>query len=168
MYWNAEAGPRSEDGFTHPDQLPRRTWLPPREPAEPIAFLQLADVPAAVVGEARIYVYLRALGFVVSFPSMAYRSYLAAHGVTRPLIVAVVAGNLVNAALDLVLIYGVGPLPALGIAGAALSTDLVQVGGATLYAAGRPRAVVGIVGGPHRDRGLPGATILDHHEAARV
>src|SRR5439155_22763083 len=55
--------------------------------------------------------------------SIALRSYLAARNVTRPLIVAVIAGNVLNLGLDLVLIFGAG----LGVTGAALATVTVQI-----------------------------------------
>ena len=58
--------------------------------------------------EARPFVYMRALGVVPFLITVALRSYLAAHGRTRPLVIAVILGNIVNAGLDLVLIYGVG------------------------------------------------------------
>jgi len=68
--------------------------------------------------------------------SLALRSYLAAHNVTRPLLVAVIAGNVANAALDLVLIYGAGPIPALGVGGAAFATVSVQLAIVAIYFAG--------------------------------
>jgi MATE family, multidrug efflux pump len=85
--------------------------------------LDLAHVEPDVIAEARPYVYLRALGVVPFVATIALRSYLAARGTTRPLIVAVVAGNIVNAGLDALLIYGFG----LGVLGAALATLLVQL-----------------------------------------
>jgi MATE family multidrug resistance protein len=68
--------------------------------------------------------------------SVALRSYLAAHNVTRPLVAAVVIGNLINAGLDLVLIFGAGPIPAMGVIGAGLATVAVQVGILVIYFAG--------------------------------
>jgi MATE family multidrug resistance protein len=90
--------------------------------------LRVADVPAEVEREARPYVYLRAVGVVPFLLSVALRSYLAAKNVTRPLIVAVVVGNIANAALDAVLIFGVDAIgiPPLGVIGAALATVSVQ------------------------------------------
>ena len=68
----------------------------------------------------------------------AMRSYLQAHHVTRPMVLAMVIGNLVNLAADWVLVMGddglvqlglppIG-LPAMGAMGAALATSLVNVG----------------------------------------
>lgn len=91
--------------------------------------LDVAGVPAEVARDARIYVYLRALGIVPFLLSIALRSYLAARGVTRPLVLVVLVGNVVNALLDRVLIFGVPALgiPALGVVGAAVATVTVQV-----------------------------------------
>jgi len=106
------------------------------------ALLALADVPADVVRDARLYIDLRAIGIAPFLLSIALRSYLAAHHITRPLIAAMVIGNLVNAGLDLVLIYGAGPIPPLGVAGAAIATVSVQLAIVVIYRAGA-RAVEG-------------------------
>jgi len=104
--------------------------------------LVVADVTPDVLEQARPYVYLRALGIVPFVLTIALRSYLTAHGHTRPLIVAMIAGNVVNAALDVVLIYGLG----LGVLGAGLATFVVQLLTLAVYAVavraldgGRPR-----------------------------
>jgi len=70
--------------------------------------------------------------------------FLQAHGVTRPLIAAVIAGNVVNALGDWILVFGdrglrdlglpaIG-LPPLGVIGAALATALVQLVTVLVYA----------------------------------
>lgn len=99
--------------------------------------LTLAGVAEDVAHEAGVYVYLRALGIVPFLLSVALRSYLAAHNVTRPLIIAVVLGNIVNALLDYVLIFGVSAigLPPLGVIGAAIATISVQVAIVFIYLA---------------------------------
>jgi MATE family multidrug resistance protein len=95
-----------------------------------------ADVNAEVAEEARVYLDLRAFGIVPYLLSIALRSYFAAHNITRPLVTAVVLGNIVNALLDLVLIYGLGPIPPLGVAGAAIATVSVQIAIVALYFVG--------------------------------
>jgi multidrug resistance protein, MATE family len=115
------------------------------------ALLELADVPADVARDARVYVDLRAVGIAPFLVSIALRSYLAAHNLTRPLIVAVIAGNLANAALDVVLIYGAGPIPPLGVAGAAISTVTVQFAIVAVYLAGA-RAIDGDAPRPRSTR----------------
>ena len=98
--------------------------------------LVLADVDREVLHEARAFLYMRALGVVPFLLTIALRSYLAAHGMTRPMVIAMVAGNIVNAGLDLALIYGVPSLgiPSLGVVGAAAATTVVQIIIAALYA----------------------------------
>jgi len=106
------------------------------------AILDLAGVPADVATDARVYIDLRAVGIVPFLLSIALRSYLAAHNITRPLLAAMIAGNIANALLDLLLIYGAGPIPALGIIGAALATVSVQIAIVAIYFAG-VRAIEG-------------------------
>ncbi|HEX5059104.1 MAG TPA: MATE family efflux transporter [Kofleriaceae bacterium] len=103
--------------------------------ASPIV-LVWADIDKDVLHEARPYLYMRALGVVPFLFTVALRSYLAAHGMTRPMVIAVIAGNIVNAGLDLALIYGVDAigLPAFGVIGAAAATTIVSILTASLYA----------------------------------
>jgi MATE family multidrug resistance protein len=97
--------------------------------------LVLADVDRDLLHEARAFLYMRALGVVPFLITVALRSYLAAHGMTRPMVIAMIAGNIVNALLDLALIYGIPAigLPAFGVLGAAASTTLVSILTAALY-----------------------------------
>ena len=91
--------------------------------------LHLTNTPDDVVRDAKLYVYVRAIGVVPLLLALAMRAYLSARNTTRPLIIAVVAGNIVNAGLDLVLIFGVDAigLPPLGVAGAGIATLIVQL-----------------------------------------
>ncbi len=100
--------------------------------------LVLADVDREVLHEARAFLYMRALGVVPFLIVIALRSYLAAHGKTRPMVLAMIVGNVVNVGLDLALIYGVPALhiPALGVVGAAAATTLVTILIAAVYAIG--------------------------------
>jgi MATE family multidrug resistance protein len=115
--------------------------------------LILADVDPEVAHESRVYLYVRALGVVPFLISVALRSYLAAHGKTSPLVVAVIAGNIANLALDVVLIYGVPEigLPALGVLGAATATSFVQLLTLLVYL----RALRSLEGGTPRPRSTP-------------
>ncbi len=89
--------------------------------------MQLVGVDASVLHEATPYIYLRAIGIVPFLVTIALRSYLAAHHRTRPLVVAMIVGNVINFALDYVLVFGGFGIPALGVIGAALATTLVQL-----------------------------------------
>ncbi len=104
--------------------------------------LHVAGVDPAVAADAKVYTIARSFGVVPFLIMTAQRSYLAAHDVTRPLVIAVIAGNLANAALDVVLIFGAGPIPAMGVLGAATATVGVQLVTAAIYFAG-VRAVDG-------------------------
>jgi MATE family multidrug resistance protein len=92
------------------------------------SLLALAHVDHAVLAEARPFTYMRALGALPFLLSIAFRSYLSAYAITRPLVISVVVGNVLNAGLDVALIFGVPAigLPAMGAFGAALATTLVQ------------------------------------------
>jgi MATE family multidrug resistance protein len=91
-------------------------------------------VDAATAHEARDYLWARALNLVPFLVFSAQRSYLQAHGVTRPIVIASIWGNIANFAGNYVLIYGDGGLarlhlpriglPAFGVAGAAWASTL--------------------------------------------
>ncbi len=98
--------------------------------------LDVAGVEPAVAAEARVYVYARIPGIVPFLMQIAYRAALQAHGYTRPLMIAVIVGNIVNAGLDVALVFGVPALgiPEMGSIGAALATSLVGVATTIYYA----------------------------------
>ncbi len=112
--------------------------------------LPLFDVPAEVSLEASVYVYGRLPAIIPFIAFMALRSYLQARGLTRPIVMIMIAGNVFNVAADAFLIYGDRALeaislpgigmPALGSLGAALCTTIVSVM-AVLIAALAIRAV---------------------------
>ena len=52
------------------------------------------------------------------------RSYLQAHGRVRAVVIATVLANVANLLLDLLLVFGAGPIPALGAVGSGLATTL--------------------------------------------
>ena len=80
----------------------------------------------AVQALARDYFGVRAVGAGFWYVTMALGNYFQGTGDTRtPMKVNLVA-NGANVALDPLLIFGLGPVPALGVRGAALATVLAQ------------------------------------------
>jgi len=100
--------------------------------------LDVAGVEEEVAFQARVFVYCRAIGMVPQLAAVAMRGYLAAHGVTRPLVIAVVVGNVANFFLDLLLIWGVESigLPPLGVIGAGMASTVVQLASLAIYVRG--------------------------------
>jgi MATE family multidrug resistance protein len=98
--------------------------------------LPYSGVDGDVAAEAASYLYGRLPGIAPMILFATMRSFLQAHHLTRPLVVATVMANLLNAALDWLLIFGdagleqlglpaIG-LPALGALGAAIATSAVS------------------------------------------
>ncbi|WP_183094404.1 MATE family efflux transporter [Nocardioides stalactiti] len=82
----------------------------------------------AVAEQAETYLRIALLGVTPLLLMLAATGVLRGLQDTRtPLVVAVV-GNVVNLVLNVVLVYGVGPVPRLDIAGSALGSVLAQVG----------------------------------------
>ncbi len=79
------------------------------------------DPEVARVAEGFIWIRLPGL-----LPMLLYtgtRSYLESLGKVRALLVSTVLANLCNFALDLLLVFGHGPIPPLGALGAGIATD---------------------------------------------
>lgn len=107
------------------------------------AAMPLFGIEDAVAGEAHGYMVGRTFGILPFLISVAMRSYLAAYGKTRSLVVAMIGGNLLNVVGDYLLVFGDAGLlrlglPALGIPelgafGSAVSTSIVQLATAVIY-----------------------------------
>ena len=80
--------------------------------------------PADLVDGAATFTYLIVPGLLPFYLFVVFRQTLQALGRLAPIVWVIVAGNLLNAALDWTLIYGRLGAPALGIAGTALSTSI--------------------------------------------
>lgn len=96
-------------------------------------FAALGGSPAVQVlaGE---YFAIRAAGAGLWYGNMALCNYFQGTGDTRtPMAVNLVA-NGVNVAVDPLLIFGLGPVPALGVEGAALATIVAQCSGLVVVA----------------------------------
>ena len=109
--------------------LPFLWMLPP--------LLGHVGVPKEVVPPTTVFFRLRLLSLFPTLWLLGGRSYLQAHGSTRPLVLATLFANVVNAAGDYLLVFGGAGLPAswgflhrvpaLGLAGAALCTALSSI-----------------------------------------
>ncbi len=108
----------------------------------------------AVADEAAAYLVIRALGAPLTFATLALSSWFQGRGDTRTPMIANIGANLANIGLDLVLVFGWGPIPAMGIAGAAIATQ-VGFAGAVVFLVWRARRL--LVGVPRGfDRRLVG------------
>ena len=76
----------------------------------------------ATLGYIRDYMYIWLAGSVLLVTPMIGNAILRAAGETKIPSLVMAAGGLVNAVLDPLLIFGLGPFPALGMQGAALAT----------------------------------------------
>jgi multidrug resistance protein, MATE family len=132
--------------------------------------LPRSSIDPAVASEASAFLLARAPGLLPILLFAAMRSYLQAHQITRPMVLAVVIGNVVNFAGDWVLVFGdeglariglprIG-LPALGALGAGLSTSIVSVGSLAVLA----MAVRSL----HRGQARPGRASRSAHTRAIV
>lgn len=90
-----------------------------------IAFFQLNS--PKVVWDARVYLMIVCGLVVFSFLDQVLGGILAAMGNTVTTFRVTTIGLLINLVLDPVLIFGVGPIPCMEVAGAAIATVLAQV-----------------------------------------
>ena len=92
-------------------------------------------VAPEIEGHATAYLRLAFLGTTPLLLMLAATGVLRGLQDTRTPLVVAVLGNLLNVALNLLLVFGLGPLPALGIAGSALGSVLAQVASAAALTA---------------------------------
>jgi len=90
--------------------------------------LHLVGVEPAIHDLAAHYLHIRYVGMVPMFCFMATQAMLQAVGEVRFTMLVQLGAIACNALLDPLLIFGFGPLPPLGVGGAALATVLVQAG----------------------------------------
>jgi MATE family multidrug resistance protein len=90
--------------------------------------LPLIGSKPELIEPARAYLLVRLLSLVPFLLFFVVRAYLQAHGVTQPMIVAMVLANILNVVADIAFVFGVGDvIPAMGVAGAALATVLCVI-----------------------------------------
>ncbi|MBM4777823.1 MAG: MATE family efflux transporter [Archangiaceae bacterium] len=84
--------------------------------------LKLVGVEAEVAAGAIEYIDYRLPGVAGQLLFVGARSYLQGLGRTRAIVIAMVGANVLNLGLDVALVFGAGPIPAMGIAGASIAT----------------------------------------------
>lgn len=94
--------------------------------------LQLMQVPEHLIPLVGDYM----LGIMIGFPALGFyqtmRCYTEGLGFTRPVLLISVGMLLFNLAANWVLIYGLGPIPALGVMGCGLATAIAMWAGVLL------------------------------------
>ena len=86
-----------------------------------------------VSGFATTYLRIAFLGMTPMLVMLAATGVLRGLQDTRTPLVVAVAGNALNVALNLLLVYGAGPIDGMGVAGSALGTVLAQVASAAAF-----------------------------------
>jgi len=89
--------------------------------------LPLFDVATPLRPIASQFLLVRTAGLAPMLLFFVLRAYLQSQHITRPMVIAMLIGNVFNFVSDIVLVFGWGPFPRMGAAGAALSTDLGSV-----------------------------------------
>lgn len=89
-----------------------------------IAFFKLNQ--KGVIRDARIYLVITGLGLSFSYLNSIFTGMFTAVGNSMVMFRATVTGLVVNIILDPLFIFGLGPIPKMGVAGAAIATVLAQ------------------------------------------
>jgi len=101
--------------------------------AEPT--MAVLQAPADVVGPGTIYLRIASLTFLLSSWLFIGNAALRGSGDTRTPMTIMMVVNVVNIAVAYICIYGVGPVPALGVAGSAMGAAAGRGVGGLLVAA---------------------------------
>ena len=86
----------------------------------------LMQLPAEVIPEARAYLLIAAVSLPCQAMMLTFSAFLRAHARMLVIMLATGAINLINIVGNTAFINGLGPLPSMGAAGAALSTSLCR------------------------------------------
>ncbi len=92
-----------------------------------VPLCRLLGAPPEVIRESVVYLRISLLGLFSSYALFVGSSALQGAGNTVTPMAAMLLANILNLILDPLFIFGFGPLPAGGVAGAALATVLSQV-----------------------------------------
>lgn len=91
------------------------------------ALLPYFGVKEELIAPGRQYLLVRTLSLAPFLLFFVVRGYLQAHHVTRPMMVAMIAANILNFFGDLAFVFGWWIIPPMGVAGAALATVLCTI-----------------------------------------
>jgi MATE family multidrug resistance protein len=87
-----------------------------------------------LIAPARIYLAIRIFSMLPMLLFVAGRAYLQALSITRPMVIATIVANILNVIGDIAFVFGVGPIPPMGVAGAAIATLICSVGQVAILA----------------------------------
>lgn len=90
-------------------------------------FLRRFTSDASLVSMGVLYASIVFLFAMVNMANLTFEKMFQSVGRMKTTMAALIAGCVCNIALDPILIFGLGPIPALGIAGAAIATNLGQL-----------------------------------------
>lgn len=91
----------------------------------PLFCLLVQSEPVRI--EAQSYFFWRTIGIVFALAAVLYRGFFMSILLPRVLTYSSVAMVLTNCVLNYLLIFGIGPIPALGITGAAIASTLSEI-----------------------------------------
>ncbi len=94
--------------------------------------LGLMQVPVEARAEAKSYLLITTLGLPCQALMLTFSAFLRAHAKMLVIMCSTGLINLINIAGNAVFIYGIGPFPQLGAAGAAVSTSICRTAGMIL------------------------------------
>lgn len=89
-----------------------------------ISFFNLNN--EAVIQDAEIYMMITGGAILFPFATQIFSGLITATGNSRTPFLATTVGLIINIVLDPILIYGIGPFPKMGVAGAAWATILAE------------------------------------------
>jgi MATE family multidrug resistance protein len=108
--------------------LAMAVWIPLADPV----FRLIGHAPGLQRQET-VYFALLCLGAFPAIACSALAGFFSGRGETWPVMWANLVATLVNLVLDYLLIFGVGGFPAMGIAGAAIATNVSMVASLAVY-----------------------------------